>query len=134
MTGNQRKESIGALRDLMKREIVMLDGGLGTMIMSLGLEESDFHCEGVTRPDVEMRGCNDILPLSCPEAIYGIHKEYLEAGAQIIESDSFSCNMLTLADYGLESQSYAMSYAAANAARRVVDEWMASHRAGWQAV
>lgn len=128
MTGNQRKESIGALRELMKREIVMLDGGLGTMIMSLGLEESDFHCEGVTRPDVEMRGCNDILPLSCPEAIYGIHKEYLEAGAQIIESDSFSCNMLTLADYGLESQSYAMSYAAANAARRVVDEWMASHR------
>lgn len=127
MTDEQRNNNIEALRETMSRSIVLLDGGLGTMIQSLGLCEEDYHCDGITDAHAEMMGCNDILPLSRPDAIAGIHRAYLEAGAQIVETDSFNCNKLSLADYGLEDESYRLAYAAAVAARGVVDEWMNAH-------
>ncbi|MGM9803395.1 MAG: methionine synthase [Muribaculaceae bacterium] len=127
MTNEQLNSPAHALLKLMKQRIVMLDGGLGTMIQEQHLQEDDYHYAPLTAPERTMKGCNDILPLSRPDVIAGIHHAYLEAGADIIETDSFNCNGLSLADYGLQEHAYAISVAAAQVARQVTDQWMQQH-------
>ena len=127
MEKSKRNERIGALREALAGRILVLDGGLGTMIQGAGLGEEDFSYEPLRREGVSMRGCNDILPLSRPDVIVGIHRAYLDAGADVIETDSFNSNAISLADYGLEEHSYALARAAAELARRTADEWMAEH-------
>ena len=97
------------------------------MIQAAGLEEADFCYEKYCREGVNMKGCNDILPLSRPDVIAQIHRRYLDAGADVIETDSFNSNAISLADYGLEEHSYDLARAAAELARRVADEWMEQH-------
>ncbi len=100
----------------------MLDGALGTMIQSYGLSENDFRGERFADRSVELAGCNDLLTLTRPDLITEIHRRYLEAGADIITTDSFNANAVSLADYGLEELVYEINRQAARLARRAVDD------------
>ena len=97
--------------------ILLLDGGFGTMVQQYGLTEEDYRGERFREWPALLKGCNDLLALTRPEAVREIHVKYLQAGADIIETDSFNANAVSLADYGLEAYAYEMSRAAAAAAR-----------------
>lgn len=90
------------LKELLRDRVLVLDGAMGTMIQRLGLSEADFRDVRFKNHPAELRGCNDILNLTNPRAIEGIHKEYIAAGADIIETNTFNSNSISLADYGLD--------------------------------
>ncbi len=115
------------LYDIVRERIVVLDGGMGTMIQRYGLREEDYRgAEFATWP-VPLKGCNDLLVLTRPDVIGEIHRAYLDAGADIVTTDSFNANRISLADYGLQEQAYAIGRAAAQVARRVADDYMREH-------
>lgn len=109
-----------ALRRAMARGIVVLDGAMGTMIQQAGVDEADFHAPGLPEGQT-LKGCNDALCLSRPDLIADIHRQYLAAGARIIETNSFNSNAISLADYGLSHMAREISRAAARIARGAVD-------------
>ena len=115
------------LAEALTREIVVLDGAMGTMIQQANLTEEDFRGERFAGWDRKLKGCNDVLVLTCPDVIRDIHTRYLEAGARIIETDSFNGNAASLADYGLADEVAAINVAAAKVAREAADTFMASH-------
>jgi 5-methyltetrahydrofolate--homocysteine methyltransferase len=111
------------LQKLLEHRILLFDGAMGTMIQRLKLEEKDFRGLEFANHRRPLKGCNDLLSVSQPEAIAQIHAGYLAAGADIIETNSFNSTRIALADYGLESKAYAINLAAARVARRVVDDF-----------
>lgn len=113
------------LYDALDERILLLDGGLGTMIQQYGLREEDFRGERFARWEVPLRGCNDLLSLTRPDLIREIHEKYLAAGADIITTDSFNANAVSLADYALEDYAYEIARAAAAAARKAADAFTA---------
>ena len=115
----------GDLRSALGREIIVLDGAMGTMIQRLGLTEDDYHAPGIP-PGLILKGCNDILTITRPDAIEDIHTRYLHAGARIIETDSFNANAISLADYGLSGMVSEINLAAARVARAAADRFMAA--------
>ena len=115
------------LLEALERKILVLDGAMGTMIQRRRLEENDFRGEEFADWKFRLQGCNDILAITNPEVIGKIHSDYLDAGAMIIETDSFNSNKLSLADYGLSDKVREINIAAATVARRAVDSFMASH-------
>lgn len=113
------------IRDILKRRILLLDGGMGTMIQPYNLEEEDFRrnwFEGHSKP---LKGNNDLLSLTRPEIIREIHRKYLEAGADIIETNTFSGTWIAQADYELESSVYDINFHGARLAKEVADEFTA---------
>ncbi len=111
------------LEDIIKKRILVLDGAMGTMIQKLRLGETDFRgaeFAGHSRPQ---KGNNDLLSLTNPPVIKNIHREYLEAGADIITTNTFNSNAISMADYGMEEQVRRMNIAAARNAREAVDEF-----------
>ncbi|MDE7110987.1 MAG: methionine synthase [Muribaculaceae bacterium] len=102
----------------LKERILVLDGAMGTMIQRLGLDESDFR--GIRFADwrCELKGCNDLLCLTLPDAIERIHRAYIEAGADIIETNTFNSNAISLADYGLQDLAREIARAGAEVGRR----------------
>ena len=96
------KESSVKLMEAAGREVLVLDGAMGTMIQRYGLSENDFRGERYAASDALLKGCNDALVLTRPDVIKDIHRKYLEAGAMIIETDSFNANAVSLGDYGLQ--------------------------------
>ncbi|MBF1559223.1 MAG: methionine synthase, partial [Prevotella salivae] len=111
------------LRDLIREKILILDGAMGTMIQSYHLTEEDFR--GTRFQQVEgrqLKGNNDLLSLTRPDVILDIHRRYLAAGADIIETNTFSSQRISQADYGLEDISYELAYEGARLARQAVDE------------
>jgi 5-methyltetrahydrofolate--homocysteine methyltransferase len=113
------------LESALARRILVLDGAMGTMVQRLGLGESDFRGERFAAHPHDLRGNNDILVLTRPDAVAGIHAQYLDAGADIIETNTFSANAVSQADYGLQAIAYELNVAAARVARQVADEWTA---------
>lgn len=111
------------LYNALQERILLLDGGLGTMIQPYGLTESDFRGERFHDWSCNLKGCNDLLVLTRPEVIKEIHTRYLMAGADLITTDSFNANAISLRDYGLESLAREMACAAARIAREVADEF-----------
>ena len=111
------------LYDIIGERIVILDGGMGTMIQRYGLREEEYRGEEFASWHLPLKGCNDLLALTRPEVIGEIHRAYLEAGADIITTDSFNANRISLADYGLQEHAYAIS----RAARRTADDYMREH-------
>jgi len=109
------------LRQLLAQKILLFDGAMGTMIQRLKFDEQDFRDKKYASHNRPLKGCNDLLSVTQPEAIAQIHAAYLEAGADIIETNSFNSTAISLADYGLESQAYALNLAASQVARRAVD-------------
>ena len=101
----------------MKERILILDGATGTYLQQLHLTEEDFRAERFKDHPLPLKGCNDVLCLTQPEIIKSMHRAYIEAGADIIETNSFNCNCFSLSDYGLEDYVYEISRAAAQCAR-----------------
>lgn len=114
------------IREVLGERIVVLDGGLGTMVQRYELQEDDFRGDEFAAWEVPLKGCNDLLVLTRPDVIAAIHGKYLEAGADIITTDSFNANRLSLGDYGLQDYAYRISRAAAETARKVADEYGAT--------
>ena len=112
-----------ALHNALQERILLLDGGLGTMIQPDGLTEEDFRGERFRNWSCNRKGCNDLLSLTRPEVIKEIHTRYLKAGADLITTDSFNANAISLRDYGLESLAREMAAAAARIAREAADEF-----------
>ncbi|MEE8042555.1 MAG: methionine synthase [Pseudomonadales bacterium] len=110
------------LRALLERRIIILDGAMGTMQQALALTESDFRGDRFTEHRWDLRGNGDVLSLTQPQAIKDIHRAYLEAGADIIETNTFTATRIAQADYGLEDTVYEMNRASATLAREVADE------------
>ena len=101
------------LYEVLESRILLLDGGFGTMVQQYGFTEEDYRGERFRDWNVLLKGCNDLLAVTRPGAVREIHVKYLQAGADIIETDSFNANAVSLADYGLEAYAYEISRAAA---------------------
>ena len=102
--------------NMMRERILILDGATGTYLQGLHLTEEDFRGERFKEHPVPLKGCNDVLCLTKPEAVIAMHRAYIEAGADIIETNSFNSNCFSLADYGLEDYVYEIARAAAECA------------------
>lgn len=110
------------LKQLMAKRILILDGAMGTMIQRHKLEEEDYRGERFADWPIPLKGMNDLLVLTKPEVIAGIHREYLEAGADIIETNNFNATPSDLVRYQLQDYAYEINVAAAKLARTVADE------------
>ena len=104
------------------RRILLLDGGLGTMIQRFGLGEREYRGARFADWRQPLRGCNDLLCLTRPEVIRAIHENYLRAGSDIVTTDTFNANALSLAEYGLQDFVYEINRAGAALARAAADE------------
>src|SRR5688500_1472811 len=113
---------ITALDNLLARRIAVLDGAMGTMIQRHRLEEQDFRGTRFPTHGRDLRGNNDVLVLTQPALVAQLHRQYLEAGADIIETNTFNSNVVSQADYGLESAVYDLNLEAARIARAAADE------------
>ena len=112
------------LRELVKERILILDGAMGTMVQSYQLSESDFRGLRFKQEDGrQMKGNNDLLCLTRPDVVLDIHRRYLSAGADIIETNTFSAQSISQADYGLQDICYELSYEGARLARQAADEF-----------
>ena len=120
-------------RHLLSERIVIMDGAMGSMIQTKKLTEEDFRGELFPNHNVELRGCNDLLCLTQPNIIADIHRDYLSAGADIIETNTFNSTCFSMADYGLENSVTEINYAASALARRVADEFTTESRRRWVA-
>jgi 5-methyltetrahydrofolate--homocysteine methyltransferase len=112
----------------LEERILIIDGAMGTMIQGHALEEDDFRGDRFAAHTMPLKGCNDLLALTQPEIIEGIHRQYLEAGADVIETNSFNANAVSMADYGLEEIVYELNVAAAQVARAAVDAFSTEER------
>ncbi len=111
-----------AFRKMLDKRLLILDGAMGTMIQRHKLTESQFRGERFAAWPSDLRGNNDLLVLTQPDLIAGIHREYLEAGADVISTNTFNSNSVSQADYGMESVVAELNFEAARLARRVADE------------
>lgn len=111
------------LRHQLSQRILVLDGGMGTMIQGYRLTEEDFRGERFADWQSDLKGNNDLLVLTQPDIISAIHYEYLEAGADILETNTFNSTRIAMADYHMESLSAEINYEAARLARACADEW-----------
>jgi 5-methyltetrahydrofolate--homocysteine methyltransferase len=113
------------LEQLLRNRIVVLDGPMGTMIQTFTLDESGYRGQFKDHP-AELKGNNDLLNLTRPDIIRSIHRQYLEAGADIIETNTFNSNAISMADYKMEPMVYDLNLAGARLARETADEFMAA--------
>src|SRR5262245_23233231 len=119
------KTAIAEFERLLHDRIVILDGPMGTMIQAYQLDETAFRGHFKDHP-VELRGNNDLLNLTQPELIKNLHRQYFEAGADIVETNTFNSNAVSMSDYRMESLVYELNVAGARLARNVADEMMAA--------
>jgi 5-methyltetrahydrofolate--homocysteine methyltransferase len=117
------------IRELLNERILIIDGAMGTMIQRYKLEEEDYRGERFKDWPSDVKGNNDLLCLTQPDIIKSIHKEYLAAGADIIETNTFNAQQVSLADYGMESLAFELNVAAATLAKEAVKEFLAEHPA-----
>jgi 5-methyltetrahydrofolate--homocysteine methyltransferase len=111
------------LRDLLSQRILVLDGAMGTMIQRRGLSEADFRGGRFERHSHDLKGDNDILVLTRPDVIATIHDAYFDAGADLVETNTFASTSIAQADYGLEAVVYEMNLAAARLAKQSAIDW-----------
>jgi 5-methyltetrahydrofolate--homocysteine methyltransferase len=111
------------IEDIIKERILILDGAMGTMIQRYPLEEKDFRGERFKDHKHPLKGNNDLLSLTRPDIIEAIHHQYFEAGADIIETNTFSGTTIAQADYHLEHIVYELNFESARIARKVADEF-----------
>ncbi|MGF1467936.1 MAG: methionine synthase [Sandaracinaceae bacterium] len=115
------------LRELLGRRILILDGGMGTGIQAAKLDEAAFRGERFANHGTDLKGNSDILNLTQPDVIRAIHRSYLDAGADLIETNTFTSTRIAQADYGTEDLASELNVAGARLAREAVDAWMAEH-------
>ncbi|MGN2390663.1 methionine synthase [Pelomicrobium sp. G1] len=118
-----RADCLPLLRRLLEERILLLDGAMGTMIQSYGLSEADYRGRRFADFPHELKGNNDLLTLTQPQIIREIHWKYLEAGADIVETNTFNATAVSMADYHMEHLVYELNFEAARLAREVAEEW-----------
>src|SRR5690625_795144 len=123
---NERHRRIDALHQALRQRILIRDGAMGTMIQSHRLGEADFRGERFAAWHRDLQGNNDLLCLTQPQLIEDLHRDYLAAGADTIETNTFTSTRLSQADYGLEDLVAEINLAAAACARRAADAAMAA--------
>ena len=109
------------IEQLLTERILVIDGAMGSLIMDQKPQEADYRGERFKNHPVDLKNANDILVLTQPAMIENIHRQYLEAGADIVETDSFNANIISLAEFELGDLTYEMNKAAAEVARRAAD-------------
>ncbi len=114
----------GSLEAILQQRILVLDGAMGTMIQQRKLDEAAFRGERFKDWKKDQRGHNDLLNLTQPDTIEEIHRQYFEAGADIVETNTFNAQAISLADYGMESLAYEIARAGAECARRAAEQVM----------
>lgn len=118
-----RQERIAALKRAVQERILVLDGAMGTMIQRYRLDEAGFRGDRFKDWGQDLKGNNDLLALTQPEIIREIHLSFLEAGADILETNTFNSTSISQADYGLEDFAYELNREAARIAREAADAW-----------
>lgn len=121
------KNKYEEIKAILSERILVLDGAMGTMIQRHKLTEADFRGDRFKDHPHDLRGNNDILNITRPDVIKGIHKEYLAAGSDIIETNTFNGTAISQADYKLEHLAYEINYCAAKLAKEATAEFMAEH-------
>jgi len=112
-----------SLYDVIKERILVLDGAMGTMIQAYNLKEEDFRGERFKNYSSSLKGNNDLLSITQPQIISEIHKKYLESGADILETNTFSSNSISMADYNMEDLVYELNFESAKIAKKLSDEY-----------
>jgi len=110
------------IKEILEKRILVLDGAMGTMLQAYNFQEEDFRTDALANHDMPLKGNNDMLSLSQPQAIKAVHRAFLEAGADIIETNTFSGTSIAQADYGLEHLVYEINKQSAIIAKEVADE------------
>jgi 5-methyltetrahydrofolate--homocysteine methyltransferase len=110
------------IQDCLKERILIIDGAMGTMIQRYKLSEADYRGERFKDWPSDVKGNNDLLNITQPQIITAIHKEYLDAGADIIETNTFSSTVIAMADYGMESLAYELNVTAAKCASEAIKQ------------
>jgi len=113
---------MNAIQKALQERILIIDGAMGTMIQRHKLQEADYRGERFKDWHTDVKGNNDLLSITQPDIIIGIHKEYLEAGADIIETNTFSSTSIAQADYDMQSLAYELNVAAAKCAREAIKQ------------
>src|ERR1700722_17101300 len=117
------------IQDVLKERILIIDGAMGTMIQRHKLEEKDYRGEQFKDWPIDLKGNNDLLCLTQPAIIEGIHREYLEAGADIIETNTFNAQRISMADYHMEDVAFDINLAAAKLAKTAAADYTARNPA-----
>ncbi|MDN5716533.1 MAG: methionine synthase [Janibacter sp.] len=120
-----RSDATDQLRETLSQRILLMDGGMGTMIQRQGLSEADFRGERFADWPSDLQGNNDLLCLTQPEIITDLHRQYLEAGADLIETNTFNAQRVSMGDYGMQDLAREINVAAARLARQAADEFTA---------
>ncbi len=118
------------IQQCLEERILVIDGAMGTMIQRHKLTEADYRGARFKDWQTDVKGNNDLLCITQPEIIKGIHKQYMAAGADIIETNTFNSQRVSMADYQMEDLSYELNVAAAACARQAIDEYFANPPAG----
>lgn len=108
-------------------KVLLLDGGMGTMIQQYQLREEDFRGARFAHHDRDLKGCNDLLSLTCPFVVRDVHRRFLEAGADVIETNTFNAQRVSMDDYGLAAYCREINLAACAIARQIADEYTAQN-------
>src|SRR3990172_2003782 len=114
------------IRKILTERILIIDGAMGTMIQEHKFSEADYRGSRFDDWNSDLKGNNDLLVLTQPEIIKNIHLEYLKAGADIIETNTFNAQKISLADYKMESLAYEINLSAAKIACKAIDEFLAN--------
>ncbi len=112
-----------SLQDIISQKILILDGAMGTMIQKHKLQESDYRGEKFKDHPKSQKGNNDLLSITKPEIIKAIHRQYLESGADIITTNTFNSNRISMSDYGMESLVYDMNLQSTHLAAKAITEF-----------
>ncbi|HEY9186275.1 MAG TPA: methionine synthase [Ignavibacteria bacterium] len=112
------------LNQILDKRIMVLDGAMGTMIQKYKLTEKEFRGKIFSEHSRELKGFNDVLSITQPDVIYEIHKQYLEADADIIETNTFNSTSISMSDYGLEKFAYQINYNSARLAKKAVKDFI----------
>lgn len=116
------------LEAALAKQILILDGAMGTMIQRYKLEEADYRGERFMDWHLDVKGNNDLLSITQPHLIKEIHKQYLAAGAHILETNTFSSQTVSMADYGMQSLAYELNVASARIAKEAIEEYAAESK------
>lgn len=121
-------EKYNILKDILLQKILVLDGAMGTMIQEHKLGEKDFRGKRFSDFEFDVKGNNDLLSITQPEIIFDIHKKYLEAGSDIIETNTFNSTSIVQSDYHLSDLAYELNFNSAQLARKAVDDFLKSNQ------
>ena len=121
-------EQITYLKNELEKRILVLDGAMGSLLQTYRLTEADFRGEQFADHPCELKGYNDLLSITQPQIVKEIHANYCSAGADIIETNTFTSTSVSMADYQLQDIAYQVNYAAARIAREVADKWTSPDR------